>query len=239
MVKPLSPLKSIAVLAVAPVALLSACSPNEPVATQPGTTPSIWTGSPAPTAIAEGHGSMPGAPAASNTLTAQLTSPDGTQVAAATIEFRDQDAFATVTVQTTAPGLLAPGLHGLHIHAVGKCEVNSVAPTGGAPGDFLSAGGHFQGGAPDVHPNHAGDLSSLQVRGDGTAMLVTTTNAFDKADLLDGAGTVIIIHANPDNFSNIPPERYQQINGAPPPDETTLATGDGGKRVACGVIGLG
>ncbi len=239
MVKPLSPLKSIAVLAVAPVALLSACSPNEPVATQPGTTPSIWTGSPAPTAIAEGHGSMPGAPAASNALTAQLTSPDGTQVAAATIEFRDQDAFATVTVQTTAPGLLAPGLHGLHIHTVGKCEVNSVAPTGGAPGDFLSAGGHFQGGAPDVHPNHAGDLSSLQVRGDGTAMLVTTTNAFDKADLLDGAGTAIIIHANPDNFSNIPAERYQQINGAPPPDETTLATGDGGKRVACGVIGLG
>jgi Cu-Zn family superoxide dismutase len=239
MVKPLSPLKSIAVLVVAPVAVLSACSPNEPVATQPGTTPSIWTGSPAPTAIAEGHGAMPGAPAASNTLTAQLTSPDGTQVAAATIEFRDQDAFATVTVQTTAPGLLAPGLHGLHIHTVGKCEVNSVAPTGGAPGDFLSAGGHFQGGAPDVHPNHAGDLSSLQVRGDGTAMLVTTTNAFDKADLLDGAGTAIIIHANPDNFSNIPAERYQQINGAPPPDETTLATGDGGKRVACGVIGLG
>ena len=239
MVKPPSPLKFIAVLFAAPVALLSACTPTEPVATQPGTVPPIWTGSPAPAGMMEGHGAMPDAPAASNTLTAQLTSPDGTQVAAATIEFRDQDAFATVTVQTTAPGLLAPGLHGLHIHAVGKCEVNSVAPTGGAPGDFLSAGGHFQGGAPDVHPNHAGDLSSLQVRGDGTAMLVTTTNAFDKADLLDGAGTAIIIHANPDNFSNIPPERYQQINGAPPPDETTLATGDGGKRVACGVIGLG
>jgi len=245
MVKPFSSLKSAtAVLFVVPVAVLSACSPNEPTATEPGTTPAIWTGSPAPAGMnmghgEMGHGAMPEAAAPSKILTAQINAADGTQVAAATIEFRDSDAFATVTVQTTRPGGLAPGSHGLHIHTVGKCEVNSVAPTGGAPGDFLSAGGHFQGGAPDVHPNHAGDLSSLQVRGDGTAMLVTTTNAFDQADLLDGAGTAIIIHANADNFSNIPADRYQQINGAPPPDETTLATGDGGKRVACGVIGLG
>jgi len=244
MVKPLSSLKSAAVLFVIPVAVLSGCSPNEPVATEPGTTPPIWTGSPAPAGMIMGHGemghgAMPEAAAPSRTLTAQINTADGAQVAAATIEFRDSDAFATVTVQTTRPGVLAPGSHGLHIHAVGKCEVNSVAPTGGAPGDFLSAGGHFQGGGEPNHPNHAGDLSSLQVRGDGTAMLVTTTNAFDQADLLDGAGTAIIIHANADNFSNIPAERYQQINGAPPPDETTLATGDGGKRVACGVIGLG
>ncbi len=39
-----------------------------------------------------------------------------------------------------------------------------------------------------------------------------------------------------DNFGNIPPERYQQLNGAPGPDETTMTTGDAGKRVACGVI---
>ena len=37
MLKPLSQLKTAAaVLFVAPVALLAACSPNEPVATQPG-----------------------------------------------------------------------------------------------------------------------------------------------------------------------------------------------------------
>ena len=56
-------------------------------------------------------------------------------------------------------------------------------------------------------------------------------------ELLGGAKTAIIIHEKADNFANIPPERYQQVNGAPPPDETTLATGDAGKRVACGVIG--
>ena len=246
---------AVAVLFVVPVAFLSGCSPYEPTATQPGTTPPIWTGAPAPAGAemghggmemghgdmgAMGHGGMPAAASPTNTLTAQINAADGTQVAAATIEFRDRDAFATVTIQTTAPGLLAPGAHGLHIHTAGKCEANSVAPTGGAPGDFLSAGGHFQGGGVDAHPNHAGDLSSLQVRGDGSAILVTTTNAFDMADLLDGAGTAIIIHANSDNFANIPADRYQQIaGGAPGPDEATLATGDGGKRVACGVISAG
>jgi Cu-Zn family superoxide dismutase len=237
---------------IASVALLGACAPNEPVATQPGTTPPVWTGSSAPATMGGQHGGMPhgsgsgamgpsapGPANPDNTLTAQINGPDGSQIAAATIEFSDDGAFATVTVQTVAPGKLTPGQHGMHIHDVGKCEVNSVAPSGGAPGDFLSAGGHFNGGGEGGHPNHAGDLSSLQVRGDGTAMLVTTTNAFDKADLIDGDGTAIIIHADPDNFSNIPADRYQQSDGSAPPDETTLATGDGGKRVGCGVIVAG
>ena len=57
----------------------------------------------------------------------------------------------TITIETTGPGQLTPGFHGVHIHSVGKCEANSVAPTGGAPGDFLSAGGHFQA------PGHTGN----------------------------------------------------------------------------------
>lgn len=253
------PAKSVAaVLLLPPVALLSACSPNEPAATQPGTTPPVWTGSPPPPGMAGGHGGMdhggmkpggmdhsgmgpggmagmPVAAGPTDTLVAEIESPDGTQIAAATIDF--SGGFATVTVQTTGPGVLTPGSHGMHIHAVGKCESNSVAPTGGAPGDFLSAGGHFQGGGGAGHPSHAGDLSALQVRGDGTAMLVTTTSAFTKDELLAEPGTAIIIHEGPDNFANIPADRYQQINGAPPPDEITLATGDAGKRVGCGVIG--
>ena len=240
--------KYAALLFAAPVALLSACTPDEPIATQPGTTPAVWTGSPPPASMDDGHGGGQGAdhggapkaaPVASpaDTLTAQINGPDGSQIAAATIEFAD--GFATVTVQTIGSGKLSPGSHGMHIHAIGKCEANSVAPDGGAPGDFLSAGGHLTVAGQDGHPNHSGDLSPLQVRGDGAGMLVTTSNAFDKADLLDGDGTVIIIHAGPDNFANIPADRYQQIDGAPPPDETTLATGDAGKRVACGVIGTG
>ena len=219
-----------AVLLAAPVALLSACSPNEPVATSPGTTPSIWTGSPSPAApLGEEQ-------AGSDTLVAQLKLADGTEAAAATIEFKN--GYATVTVQTTGSGQLAPGFHGMHIHSVGKCDANSVAPAGGAPGDFLSAGGHFQAPGQSGHPA-SGDLSSLQVRADGSALLVTTTDAFTKDDLLAGAQTAIIIHEKADNFANIPPERYNQVNGTPGPDETTLATGDAGKRVACGVIGTG
>jgi superoxide dismutase, Cu-Zn family len=234
-------LKTVAAAAffAVPVVALSACAPNEPVATTPGTNPPVWTGSPSPSASAGaaegGHGEAQAAPSGEK-LTAQLKLADGTTVATADIEFAG--GFATVTVETSTPGKLTPGFHGLHIHAVGKCEASSVAPTGGAPGDFNSAGAHFQKTGHTGHPA-SGDLASLQVRQDGTAKLVTTTDAFAAEDLLGGAKTAIIIHEKADNFANIPPERYQQVNGAPPPDETTLATGDAGKRVACGVIGTG
>ena len=216
-----------------PALALSACSPYEPVATSPGTTPAIWTGSPPPETPGPGGSEPGGSSPGSETLTADLKLPDGTTVATADIEFTD--GFATVTVQTRLDGELAPGFHGMHIHSVGKCEADSVAPTGGAPGNFNSAGGHLQVPGHSGHPA-SGDLTSLQVREDGSAMVVTTTDAFTADELLDGEGTAIIIHADPDNFANIPPERYQQVNGDPPPDQTTLATGDAGARVACGVI---
>jgi superoxide dismutase, Cu-Zn family len=225
-----APLRLLAAAALV-VPIASACSPYEPVATSPGTTPSVWTGStPPPTGSQAAGDAMP---AAGETLKAELKTPDGTSVA--TAEFAFSGNYATVTVKTVAPGLLAPGFHGLHIHSVGKCEANSVAPTGGAPGDFNSAGGHFQAAGKTSHPA-SGDLTSLQVRQDGTAMLVTTTDAFTAADLLGGNKTAIIIHEKADNFANIPPERYQQVNGTPGPDEATMSTGDAGKRVACGVI---
>ncbi|MGZ8814511.1 MAG: superoxide dismutase[Cu-Zn] [Mycobacterium sp.] len=230
-------LKNVAVAAcfAVPALVLSACSAPEQPATTPGTTPSVWTGSPAPSAPPDEHGGGHGGGQASDQkLTADLKLPNGTTVATAEIAFTGN--YATVTVQTTEPGELAPGFHGLHIHSVGKCEANSVAPTGGAPGDFNSAGGHLQVAGHSGHPA-SGDLSSLQVREDGSALLVTTTDAFTEEDLTGEAKAAIIIHEKADNFANIPPERYQQVNGDPPPDETTLATGDAGKRVACGVIG--
>ena len=208
------------------VPLAAACAPNEPVATEPGTTPPVWTGSPSPTPSAEaghggGHGS--GATATSGeTLIANLATADGTEVATATIEFTD--GFATVTVETTTAGELTPGFHGMHIHQVGSCE-----------GDFTSAGGHFQAEGHSGHPS-SGDLSSLQVRSDGSAKLVTTTDAFTAEELLAGTKTAIVIHEKADNFGNIPAEKYQQVNGTPGPDQQTLSTGDAGGRVACGVI---
>lgn len=204
------------------VPLAAACAPNEPEATSPGTTPPVWTGSPSPSAPASEEGDHGGAHGSGETLTAELQTSDGTEVATATIDFAD--GFATVTVETTTAGELTPGFHGLHIHQVGTCE-----------GDFTSAGGHFQADGHSGHPA-SGDLSSLQVRSDGSAKLVTTTDAFTGEELLDGEGTAIVIHESADNFGNIPPEKYQQINGTPGPDQQTLATGDAGGRVACGVL---
>ncbi len=210
----------------ASAALMSACKPNQPPATSPGTQPPIWTGSPAPSS-AEPTGQQGG----TDSLTTQLNGPTGAKVATAKFEFNQ--GYVTITIETTGTGQLSPGFHGVHIHSVGKCEANSTAATGGAPGDFLSAGGHFMANGEA----ESGDLTSLQVRKDGGGLLETTTDGFTKADLLAGAGTAIVIHAGADNFGNIPADRYNQVNGAPGADQTTMSTGDAGKRVACGVIG--
>ncbi len=224
--------RNVVAAAVSCVALLSACSSPQHASSVPGTTPAIWTGSPSPSSA-----KTPGMQAApQKTITTHLKAPDGTQVAIAEFEFTN--GHVSVKIETVAVGVLTPGFHGVHIHKVGKCEPNSVAPTGGAPGDFMSAGGHFQVAGHAAEPA-SGDLTSLEVRKDGTGMLVTTTDAFTMDDLLAGEKTAIVIHAGADNFANIPPDRYNQANGAPGPDEMTMSTGDAGKRVACGVIGAG
>ncbi|MCT7661018.1 superoxide dismutase[Cu-Zn] [Mycobacterium deserti] len=201
-----------AALLAAPIAALSGCSTSDQADEQ--TT------------------SSSAAPAGTERLTAQLKTADGTPVANATLDFAN--GFARVTVETIESGILSPGFHGMHIHSVGKCEASSVAPTGGEPGDFLSAGGHFQAPGHTGHPA-SGDLTALEVRSDGSAELVTTTDAFTAQDLLAGEGTALMIHQDEDNFGHIP-DRYSQGDGSPGPDQDTLATGDAGGRVACGVI---
>ncbi len=116
---------------------------------------------------------------------------------------------------------LKPGLHGVHLHAVGKCE----------PPGFTSAGGHFDPGPagntdPDAnHPFHMGDLPNLDVGQSGTGELqasITTRVTLSEGplSLFDADGTAIIIHANPDQGATGPPK-----SGV-----------SGGPRVACGVI---
>ena len=148
-----------------------------------------------------------------------LKTSDGRPVANASIDF--SDGYATVTVETTG-GILSPGSHGMHIHSVGQCE-----------GDFTSAGGHLQVAGHTGHPS-SGDLTPLNVRGDGNGKVVATTDAFTEAALKGPGGSALIIHQGPDNFANIPP-RYTH-DGVPGPDAETLATGDAGGRVACAVL---
>ena len=226
MVKP----AAVALLAC-PVVILSACSPpGQTPSNKPGTTPSVWTGSAGPAATTSEQ------PPGTAKLVAHLAAANGSPVADATFEFAN--GYATITVTTIGTGVLSQGFHGMHIHAVGKCEPNSAAPNGGPTGDFNSAGGHFQVPGHTTHPA-SGDLTSLEVRKDGAAKLVTTSDEFTAADLLAGDKTALVIHAEADNFAHIPPEKYTQVNGTPGPDEATMATGDAGKRVACGVIGTG
>ena len=117
---------------------------------------------------------------------------------------------------------LKPGLHGVHLHAVGKCETG--------PPNYVSAGGHFDPGPsgnmdPDAnHPYHMGDLPNLVANAAGKATVKAITTRVTLGDgplsLFDADGTAIIIHANPD----------QGVTGE------TKSGLSGGPRVACGVV---
>jgi Cu-Zn family superoxide dismutase len=123
-----------------------------------------------------------------------------------------------VQVVVTVSGL-PPGMHGMHVHAVGKCD----APA------FTTAGGHFDPGpagnmdADLNHPFHSGDLPNLNAGADGRATATTYTTRFNLGgplSLFDADGSAIIIHANPDTYST--GTQGQGVAGGP--------------RLACGVI---
>jgi Cu-Zn family superoxide dismutase len=146
-------------------------------------------------------------------LTTQLNTADGTHAADATIDFTN--GYATVTVETVTASTLSPGFHGLHIHAVGTCEANSVAPGGGQSADFASAGDHFQAAGHTGQPA-SGDLPPLLVRSDGSGKLVATSDAFTKDQLTGSAGSSIVLHQGADMGSQ--------------------GSADSDKRIACGVL---
>ncbi|WP_328388986.1 superoxide dismutase[Cu-Zn] [Nocardia sp. NBC_00416] len=213
------------VLAVAAFGLV-ACTNSQESSDVTGTTPPVWTSSQAPAGEGEhgGHGEEQDTPAGTGTEV-ELKSPSGAKIG--TANFAAEGNHLKITIDASG---LTPGFHGLHIHQEGKCEPNSAPPAGGAPGDFLSAGGHLQVGGATGHPA-SGDLTSLQVRKDGHGYLVTTTDTVTMSDI---QGKALIVHAGTDNFANIP-DRYTREGGTGP-DQQTMSTGDAGGRVACGVI---
>ena len=131
---------------------------------------------------------------------------------------RKQGTGVVVDITVTASGL-KPGLHGVHLHAVGKCEP-----------DFAAAGGHFDPGPasntdPDAnHPFHMGDVPNLEVGKDGKGTLKAVTTRVTLSDgplsIFDADGTAVIIHGNED----------KGITGEPKSGVS------GGPRVACGVF---
>jgi Cu-Zn family superoxide dismutase len=112
---------------------------------------------------------------------------------------------------------LAPGTHGIHFHAVGKCDVP----------DFTTAGAHFnpqskQHGFHNPKGFHDGDLPNIEVGADGKVKAMITSETVTLAhgkpnSLFQPEGTSIIIHEKADDYVTDP-------------------SGNSGTRIACGVI---
>ena len=157
--------------------------------------------------------------------TAVIRNAAGDAVGAARFATKGDKVRVSVSVRA-----LPPGFHGFHVHAVAGCDPSGPTPFGSA-GGHLAETAHGHGGSEHAH--HAGDMPSLYVSADGTGRLSFLTDRYTVADLLDKDGSALIIHAGADNFANIP-TRYAAV-----PDATTLATGDAGGRIACGIVQAG
>jgi superoxide dismutase, Cu-Zn family len=129
-----------------------------------------------------------------------------------------EDRRGEVHVNVKVDGL-APGLHGIHIHAIGAC-----GPT------FAAAGGHYnplgrQHGLENQQGPHAGDLPNLTVNEDGIGRLNARTDrvtlSAGSATLFDADGSAFIIHANTDD----------QVT-----DAGAAGPGNTGARIACAVV---
>lgn len=122
-----------------------------------------------------------------------------------------------VSLSITAQGLAA-GPHGIHLHAVGKCEGPAFTTAAG----HLNPAMHQHGSMNPAGP-HLGDLPNIVVQADGTGT-ATVVIPGDWASLapamFDADGTAIVIHAAADDYKTDP-------------------SGNSGARIACGVLTRG
>lgn len=158
--------------------------------------------------------SPPSAPAPSQ-AEAVLRNAEGEEVGVARFV---EDAQSRVHVSVDVSGL-TPGLHGMHLHAVGACDGTTATP-------FSSAGGHFnptgrQHGHNNPAGHHSGDLPNLAVEEAGAGHLSITIRQFVLADLFDADGTSLIVHQNEDDLRT---------------DAGPQGPGNSGPRIACGVV---
>ena len=109
---------------------------------------------------------------------------------------------------------LPHGIHGIHVHAVGRCE----GPR------FESSGAHFNPTAARHGFNnpagpHRGDLPNVTVSANGVLQEAVSLPGASFATLLDGDGAALVIHARADDYETDP-------------------SGNSGDRIACGVLSL-
>ena len=162
-------------------------------------------------AIAAVLASVPLFASAAPAATATLRDAQGKTVGTATLTPSDGGVKINVSVSG-----VTPGLHGFHVHAVGKCE---------GP-EFKSAGGHFNPGSKEhglENPkgSHAGDMPNLSVSADGSGKgeFLARGASLDTGpgSLFPDGGTAVVLHAAPDDMKSDP-------------------AGNAGARIACGLV---
>lgn len=104
------------------------------------------------------------------------------------------------------------GLHGVHVHAVGRCD----------PASFDSAGSHWnpasrKHGFNDQQGPHAGDLPNVAASSSGVVRETVVLAAASLAQLADADGSALVIHAGADDYVTDP-------------------SGNSGAKIACAVL---
>lgn len=112
---------------------------------------------------------------------------------------------------------LPAGVHGIHIHTVGKCEGPAFTSAGG----HLNPSGH-QHGKDNPAGSHLGDLPNITIDGHGNGELAQTLGvdaATLRGQIGDADGAAVVVHADPDDYRTDP-------------------SGNSGARIACAVLKL-
>jgi superoxide dismutase, Cu-Zn family len=193
-------------------------------------------GTAAATVLLAAQGPLAGASDSRAEATLRLA--DGSRVGVVHFS-RGHHGLTTVTLWLRLPAG-APGLddfHGFHVHANSDPANGSgcvADPAAAASTWFVSADGHYTDSGK-THGAHDGDLSSVLVSSTGRAYAKFTTSRLVPSELV---GKAIILHAGRDNFGNVPLGTAQDQYTANSPTATakTLATGNSGDRIACGVV---
>jgi Cu-Zn family superoxide dismutase len=128
--------------------------------------------------------------------------------------------IGTVVAAQTSGGIaltvrasgLPHGLHGIHVHSVGRCD----------PPTFESAGAHWnpakrKHGLNNPAGPHAGDIPNITASSTGVASDTVVLAQASFALLADADGSALVIHAHPDDYVTDP-------------------SGNSGTRLACAVL---